>query len=106
VIARLIGDRAGEGRTLCNWGITLFKIERYSEALEYSQTALEIVSEIGDRSVEANTFYLLAKLHQKLGHRDLAVEYCNQALAIATELGIPLAKECQELKEKLLSEKT
>lgn len=106
VIARSIGDRAGEGRTLCNWGITLFKIERYSEALKYSQTALKIVSEIGDSSVEANTFYLLAKLHQKLGHRDLADKYGNQALAIAIELGIPLAKECQELKEKLLSENT
>ena len=47
----------------------------------------------------------MAKLHQQLGDLDLALEYCYEALGIAKELGIPLAKECQELKEELLSQK-
>lgn len=46
----------------------------------------------------------MAKLYTNLGDRTLALEYCNHALSIATELGIPLAQECQALKEKLLTE--
>jgi len=53
----------------------------------------------------------LADLNPTLGSeqgddRTLALEYCDRAFSIATQLGIPLVKECQELKEQLLSEQT
>ena len=72
--------------------------------LDYYHQCLAISKEIGNRSNEAVTLKNLAVLHLNLDHRDLALEFCEQALALATELGIPLAKECQELKQKLLKE--
>jgi hypothetical protein len=36
----------------------------------------------------------------KLGRVDIRI--CDRSLSISTELGIPLVKECQELKEQLL----
>jgi hypothetical protein len=65
--------------------------------------AYEIFIQIGDRRSEALIFYNLASFQADLGNLPLAIESCNLALSIATELGIPLAKECQELKEQLLS---
>ncbi|MEW6493482.1 MAG: tetratricopeptide repeat protein [Cyanobacteriota bacterium] len=104
VIARQIDDPWEEGKALCNFGNVLLKLELYSEALENLQAALEIFKGIGNLSFEAITLNSLAELYQKLGHHQLALKFCDQALAIATELGIPEAKECQELKEKLLKE--
>jgi tetratricopeptide (TPR) repeat protein len=57
--------------------------------------------EIGNRNNEAETLKALAELHYKIGQPDQALEYCEQALALATELGIPIAEECQKLKEEL-----
>ena len=68
------------------------------------QAALEICRTIGAPLEEALTLKNLTELHHKLGDLTLAIEYCDRALAIFTELGVPQAKECQELKEKLLSE--
>ncbi|EDX78704.1 tetratricopeptide repeat domain protein [Coleofasciculus chthonoplastes PCC 7420] len=100
-IAREIGNRYGEGCALGNIGVTFRKLEQYSEALDYSQKALEIFQEIGDRSSEAEAFKNLAEIHYKLGNFNLALDYCKQALTLATALGIPPAKDCQELKDKL-----
>lgn len=100
-IAREIGDRQGEGIALVNWGHTLIKLEQYSEALMHLQVSLEIFIEIGDRENESFALLRLAELHQKTGAIELARQECDRALAIATELGIPLVKECQELKSQL-----
>jgi ABC-type phosphate/phosphonate transport system ATPase subunit len=72
--------------------------------MSWVQKALKIEQKIGNLHGEATTTYLLATIHHQLGNLDLAHEYCDRALSIATELGIPLAKECQELKEKLLND--
>jgi tetratricopeptide (TPR) repeat protein len=111
VIARERGDLYGEAAALCNFGESLIKLEQYSEAQGKLQEALEIVRRNGYRSIEAALLKNLAelhhkwaKLHHKLGNRELGIKFCNQALALATELGIPLAQECQELNEKLLNE--
>lgn len=52
---------------------------------------------IGEKSIEI-------KLHQKTGEIELAKQYCDRALALAIELGIPLVKECEELKAQLENE--
>ena len=106
VIAEEIGDFEGQGTALCYWGCALFQLEKYSEAEQYVLRALEISQKIGDRSLEAYAFRNLAGIYQKLGNSLLTLEYCDRALSIATQLDIPLAKECQELKGKLLSEQT
>ena len=96
----------GQATALCNWGCGLFQLEEYSEAKLYLCRALEISQKIGDRSGEAYAFRNLVAVYQKLGNSLLAHECCDRALSIATELGIPLAKECQELKKQLLREQT
>ncbi len=101
VISCEIGDRNGEGRHLVNIGATQIKLKQYSESLTNNQAALEIFQEIGDRANEAEALKNLAELHQALGDLDLARQYCQQALALATELGLPLAAECEALQLKL-----
>ena len=75
--------------------------------IDTSETiALKILRGIGARDIEASVLKNLAKTYYTLGELTLGLEYCDRALSIATELGIPSAQECQELKEKLLSEQT
>ena len=38
-------------------------------------------------------------------HYFFAMEYCQQALEIASQLGIPLVKECDELQAMLASDR-
>ncbi|MEM9486385.1 MAG: tetratricopeptide repeat protein [Cyanobacteria bacterium P01_F01_bin.116] len=96
-IAREIGDRNGEGIGLVNMGGTLLKLTQYPESLIHSQTALEIFREVGDKASEAEALKNLAEVHQALGEIETARQYCQQALVLATELGIPLVAECEEL---------
>ena len=103
-IAREIGHRQGEGNALGNLGIAFMKLERYSEALENFQLVLEMFQQIGDRAAEAEVLKYLADLHQKLGSIATALEYCDRALAIAIELGIPLVRDCEILKQQLEEE--
>jgi tetratricopeptide (TPR) repeat protein len=103
IIAEKIGNLQGIGIALTNWGNALFKLGHHLEAHKKFLRAYEIFIQIGDRRSEALIFYNLASFQADLGNLFLAIESCNLALSIATELGIPLAKECQELKEQLLS---
>ena len=103
IIAEKIGDLQGIGIALTNWGNALFKLGNRLEAEQKFLRASEIFKQIGDLRSEALTRYNLASFQADLGNLPLAIESCNLALSIATELGIPLAKECQELKEQLLS---
>ncbi len=100
-IAREIGDRLGEGVGLVNMGETQIKLKQYSESLTNNQAALEIFQEIGSRQGEAYALKNLAELHYALGKIDLARQYCQQALVLATELGLPLAADCEALQLKL-----
>ncbi|MFB2877754.1 tetratricopeptide repeat protein [Floridanema aerugineum] len=100
-IARKIEDVFSQGWVLCNLGNTLIQCADYSTALEYLQTSLNIFRQIGSRANEAEALKNLAEVHQHLGHLDTAIEFSDQALAIATELGIPLANECQQLRDRL-----
>ncbi|MEG4793733.1 tetratricopeptide repeat protein [Microcoleus sp. LAD1_D1] len=106
IIAEKIGNLQGIGIALTNFGNALFKLGHHLEAHKKFLRAYEIFIQIGDRRSEALIFYNLASFQTDLGNLPLAIDSCNLALSIATELGIPLAKECQELKEQLLSQQT
>lgn len=101
-IARQSGDREGEAAALCNLGNTQSELKRYTEAWECLCAALKIFRAIGELSSEAITLYNLAELHYQMGNFDLALSDCASALSIATELAIPLAEECQKLKEEII----
>ena len=100
-IKREIGNRSGEGISLGNLGETFLKQEKYKDALKYTQEALEILGKIGYRHAEAYFLKNLAEIQQKLGNLDLARKYCDEALNMSRELGIPLVKDCEELKQQL-----
>jgi hypothetical protein len=51
------------------------------------------MSDIAVRSIEICDYVI-----------DLAKQYCDRALGLAIELGIPLVKECEELKAQLENE--
>jgi len=74
-----------------------------SEALEKLEKLLQ---DTDFHYLQARVYYNLSLTYYKLGLVARANDYCDRALSIATELGIPLVKECQELKEQLLSEQT
>ena len=82
-------------------GGTQIKLEQYPESLTNNQTALEIFREIGDQEGVAEALKNLAELQQALGEVEVARQYCQQALGLATELGIPLAAECEALLLKI-----
>ncbi|BAZ28289.1 hypothetical protein NIES4074_07200 [Cylindrospermum sp. NIES-4074] len=100
-IARELGDRQGEGIALVNWGATLLKLEQYPEAQQHLLTSLDIFKELGCRDVEAEALLRLGELHHKTGKLDRSREFCAQALSLASVLGIPLLKECEQLQAML-----
>ena len=99
-----IGDRVSESYALSSLGEVFIKLGQYADALKVLQNALEICQETGERSLEAEVLKNLAELHQALGEVEVARQYCQQALALATELGIPLAAECEALLLKIESD--
>ena len=105
IITRELGDVVGESIALYNLGCILFKMEYYSEAIEYLKKALEIFRKI-DNNSEVKTLCKLAECHQALGNYKLALEYCGQGLEIATKLNLSLIQSCQELKASLQASET
>ena len=53
IIAKEIGDRAGEGRAYGNLANAYQSLCEYQTAIEYHEKHLKIAKEIGDRAGEA-----------------------------------------------------
>ncbi|MBD1832917.1 tetratricopeptide repeat protein [Cyanobacteria bacterium FACHB-472] len=96
-------DELGKGSVLFNIGNLLIEIEKYLDALKYLQASLEVRRKIKRRCEEAETLMSIGEIYYHLACHDLARECIEQAVIIFTQLGIPLSKEDQELKGKLLS---
>jgi tetratricopeptide (TPR) repeat protein len=85
-----------EGTALCNLGIAYFRLGEARRASEYSEQALAIAREIGDRRGEGNRLRNLGSAFSSLGEAQRAIEFYEQALAIARETGDRrLESECQ-----------
>ncbi len=104
IMAQEIDDTAVQAFVRCNLAEALMKVGHYPEALANLQTTLDICEKTGDRFVKAQTYKLLADVYRQLNNHESALKYCNRAISIATELGIPLIQECQELKKQLINE--
>ena len=54
-IQRQIGDRDGEGGSLCNLGLIYDSLGNCHKAVDLYQQSLEVIREVGNRQFEANT---------------------------------------------------
>ena len=73
----------------------------YDQALAQLTAGLEVLQVQGARALEASADRYLGLLYRAKGEIQTALECLNRAIALATELGMPLAQECQELCSKL-----
>jgi tetratricopeptide (TPR) repeat protein len=103
-VAKAIGDCDEEGKALYNIAANLGTLEQYEDAMANLQGALERFQEVGDRHLEALVLYNIAEISAELKNPEKAFEYCDRALSIAIELDIPLAQDCNTLKERLFNE--
>ncbi|MBD2299594.1 tetratricopeptide repeat protein [Nostoc sp. FACHB-190] len=106
---RQAGDRIGEATVMLNlskdynWGIDNQRESR-PISLDFSEPALAIVREIGDRPLTAKILNAIASTYKntfthknKGGQPQIALEYYQQALPIAREIGD------RSLEEKILN---
>ncbi len=79
-IAREIGDRQGEGRSLGNLGGAYLNLGDHKKAIHYYKQALIISREISDKWEEGNCLSNLGVCYGNLGDCQKAIMYCEQAL--------------------------
>lgn len=97
-------DKPGEAIALCNLGNVLRIIEDRNKAIEYLEKAINISKEIQDKQTQAQSYYYLGLLFEKIDDTDRAIAVCKQAHYLAQFLPIPLAQECQELMKRLTTD--
>jgi tetratricopeptide (TPR) repeat protein len=100
-IARQIGDRRHEGRTLNNIAAIYEAKGDYSAALKQYEQALAIVQEIGDKDGEASCRWNIGEGYIKQGDLDKAEPYLSRAVELGTQLERPDLKEWREKLEEI-----
>ena len=68
-------------------GICYYKLDNYSEAIDWFRKALELQREKGDREAVASTLNNIGLNYKMLGKYDKAIEYYEQTIRIDEELG-------------------
>lgn len=86
-LARMRGDRRGEGAWLGGLGLCYFGLGEVRRALDHHQQALTIDGELGNRQGEATHLGNLGNCYADLGELRRALDYHDQALAIDREIG-------------------
>jgi len=75
------------GYLLGSLGILYGQIGSYKKSIEYTEKALEVARDIGNRKNESASLGNLGNTYSALGQVERAIEYYEQALAIAQEIG-------------------
>ncbi|MEH2151736.1 tetratricopeptide repeat protein, partial [Nostoc sp.] len=86
-IAREIGDRNTQGKSLANLGNAYNSLGQYERAIEFFQQSLDIAREIGDRNTQGLSLMNLGNAYFFLGQYQQAIEFLQQSLEIAREIG-------------------
>jgi len=94
-----IGDRHGVAISLHDIGETLLKLENYSEAEAKIQESLVISQEINIKDLISKSFKALAEIAHQTNQPQLALTHCQNAITLSQVLGIPLVKDCEELRK-------
>jgi tetratricopeptide (TPR) repeat protein/DNA-binding Xre family transcriptional regulator len=103
-IAKNSGSLREESNAGCHLGRIQVKLREYLKGREALDEALKICREIRNQSTQSEVLRNFAELNQALGEFEEARQFCQQALEIATELGIPLAAECETLLQQIAIE--
>ena len=87
LLSELSTEAEISGYLLGSLGVLYGQIGSYNKSLEYSEKALKVAKEIGDRQNEGSWIGNLGTAYYALGQVERAVEYYEQALAISKEIG-------------------
>ncbi len=97
LMVNFLKDDFIQANMLQNLGITKSYLENNIDALSDLKEALRIFKKRNLLNGQAEVLRNIAALYLNTKQPKFARQHCEQALKIATELGIPLAQECQEL---------
>jgi tetratricopeptide (TPR) repeat protein len=87
LLSELSAEDEISGYLLYSLGDLYLQIGSYKKSLEYSQKALKVAQDIGDRQNEGASLRIIGSAYANMGQVELAIEYHQQALAIAKEIG-------------------
>ena len=85
--AEKVGYNEGIARGLHNAGSAYFMLSDYSEALRYTQRALNTFQELGDKRGEAQVYSGIGNIQFRLGNYDSSLESHTFALHLFESLG-------------------
>jgi len=100
-LAQQIGDLPGQGASYCNFGTIFVSTQEYKKAKEMFDLAIIAARKFGAPDLEATSLFGLSEVDLRLGNLDLSLENCKRVLAISTRVGLPLVRECQQLKHEI-----
>ena len=87
LLSELSAEDEISGYLLGSLGLLYWQIGSYKKSLEYTEKALEVARDIGNRKNEGASLGNLGNTYSALGQVERAIEYYEQALAIAQEIG-------------------
>jgi tetratricopeptide (TPR) repeat protein len=101
-IAKNQKDKSGEMSAISGLALVNKKAGNFLEALNFLFLLLQYNNENSEK--KAIILLEISEIYYSTKKPKFARQNCEQALQIATELGIPLAQECQELLSKIEEE--
>jgi len=81
-IRREIGDRWGEGESLCDQGVVAWGLGRFDESITFLRQALEISQQVGDRWSVSYELSTLGNALRDSGRYDEAIISYREAMAV------------------------
>ena len=101
-IAREIGDRNSEGKSLANLGLAYFQQGQYPEAIELFQQSLAIAREIGDRNSQAKAWFNLGLVLEEVNREPDALGAYRNARELYQTMGLDAnVQDCNNAIERL-----
>ena len=92
-IAKVIGDRGGEGAAYGNLGNCYQSLGDYRKSFEYHKKDFKIAKEIGDRGGEGAAYRNLGNCYQSLGDSRKSIACHEKHLKTPIEIGDRVEKE-------------
>ena len=80
IIAKEVGDRAGQGEAYANLGLACHSLNEFQRAIEYNNKYLIIAKEVGDRAGQGEAYANLGFAYHSLKEFQRAIEYKNKSL--------------------------